>query len=134
MQRKAIIIRKSSDGKRCVCVDVENFETILAYAKLHQKKFNHMVGIILNQLRVPDLYDKENINKKVKSVTAMKFFKGRSNDRIYCKEFTQDDKTFTVVAVELFEKKKTQKNSPKTTHIINKISNYEYEIIERNAK
>jgi len=134
VRRKAIIIRKSSDGKRCVCVDAENFETILAYAKLHQKKFNHVVGIILNQLRVPDLYDKENINKKAKSVTAMKFFKGRSNDRIYCKEFTQDDKTFTVVAVELFEKKKTQKNSPKTTHIINKISNYEYEIIERNAQ
>ncbi|MDX1828874.1 MAG: hypothetical protein R3342_04930 [Lutibacter sp.] len=134
MQRKAIIIRKSSDGKRCVCVDVENAETILAYAKLHQKKFNHIVGIILNQLRVPDLYDKENINKQVKSVTAMKFFKGGSNDRIYCKEFTQNDKTFTVVAVELFEKKKTQKNSPKITHLINKISNYEYQIIERHSK
>lgn len=134
MQRKAIIIRKSSDGKRCVCVDIENYESILAYAKLHQKKFNHIVRIILEQLRVPDLYDKENINKKAKNITAMKFFKGRSNDRIYCKEFTQNDKTFTVVAVELFEKKKTQKNSPQINHIINKISSYEYEIIERDSK
>lgn len=132
MQRKAIVIRKSKDGKRCLCVDLEHHESILEYAKNHQKKFNHIVKIILENLRIPDLYDKEEINKKAKGITAMKFFKGRSNDRIYCKEFTQKDKIFTVVAAELFEKKKTQKNTQKIKNIINKIAKYEYEVIERN--
>lgn len=134
MTRKAFIIRKSQDEKRIICVDVENARSILSYAKMHKEKFNHIVRIILEGIRVTDLYDKEKADSKTKGVTAMKFFKGRSNDRIYCKEFTKDDKTFVVVAADLFEKKKTQKNTQKNNHIIKKISNYEYEIIERPSK
>ena len=87
MKRTAIIIRTSKDGKRKIAVDEENYQQILDYIKQdnrHKNKFNDICNIILNGLRNPDLYDKENINKKCKHVTAMKFFKGQENDRIYC--------------------------------------------------
>lgn len=96
----------------------------------HKKKFNHIVNIILQRLRVPDLYDKEEINSKCKGVTAMKFFKGRSNDRIYCKEVTLENKTFVVIAAELFELKKDQGVKQKIKNIIEKVGSYEYEIIK----
>jgi hypothetical protein len=60
----------------------------------------------------------------------MKFFKGQSNDRIYCKELTLEDKTFVVVTAELFEKKKTQGVKQKTKNIIEKVGSYEYEIVK----
>lgn len=61
----------------------------------------------------------------------MKFFKGQDNDRIYCKEMSLEDKTFVIIAAELFEKKKTQKNSKKNKPIIEKVGKYEYEIIRK---
>jgi hypothetical protein len=93
-----------------------------------QKKFNYIVNLILENIKMTDLYDKEDINNKATDVTAMKFFKGGSNDRIYCKEETLDDKTFIVIICELFEKKKSQKNKQVHNNIINKIAKYEYEI------
>ncbi len=38
----------------------------------------------------------------------MKFFKGQENDRLYCKQFSNSEGEFIVVAAELFLKKKTQ--------------------------
>lgn len=90
----------------------------------------HICSIILNNLKNRDLYDKEEINSKCKGVTAMKFFKGQTNDRIYCKEQTLEDKTFVVITSELFEKKKTQKVKGKNKNIIEKVGSYEYEIIK----
>ena len=110
MVRKAVIFQESTDGKRCVAVDADNAETILAYITQdarHEKKFRHIVELIINGLRNTELYDKEEINDRVKGVTAMKLFKGQENDRIYCKEFTTAGKTFVVVAAELREKKKS---------------------------
>ena len=111
MKRKAKIIRYNENKTIAICVDVENWGIISEYLKRdekHKKKFNYILEIILQRLRNTDVYDKEEINKKCKGVTAMKFFKGQSNDRIYCKEQTLEDKTFVVVTSELFEKKKTQ--------------------------
>lgn len=133
MKRKAKIIRKNANGTRLICVDVDNYDGILEYISRSpqiKKKFNYIVSIILEGLRNPDVYDKENINDKCKDVMAMKLFKGGTNDRIYCKEQTLDDKTFVVITSELFEKKKSQKNNQKTKNIIDKVANYEYEIIE----
>jgi len=131
--RKAKIIRYNKDKSIAICVDVETWKDISDYLKRdvkHKKKFNYIVEIILKRLRNTDVYDKEEINKKCKGVTAMKFFKGRSNDRIYCKEQTLEDKTFVVVTAELFEKKKTQGVKQKSKNIIEKVGSYEYEIIE----
>ncbi len=132
MKRKAVIFKKSDDGRRCVAVDSENATAILAYIQQdnrHEKKFRHIVSLILEGHRNTELYDKEEINDKAKGVTAMKLFKGQENDRIYCKEYTTSDgKLFVVVASELREKKKTQKNAHTENNLIEKVAGYDYEI------
>lgn len=132
--RKAQEIIKSKDGKRIICIDTDNWEAIFNYINQddkHKKKFHYICGVILDGHKNTDVYDKENINDKCKDVTAMKFFKGYSNDRIYCKEISLEDKTFVIIACELFEKKKTQKNSKKNTPVIEKIGKANYEIIRK---
>ena len=132
MKRKAKIIRYNDDKSRAICVDVKTASQILEYANRsdqHKKKFRYICDIILKNLKNTEVYDKENINKKCKDGTAMKFFKGRTNDRIYCKEQTIENKTFVVITSELFEKKKTQKVKGKNKKIIEKVGSYEYEII-----
>lgn len=109
MKRKAKILRSNASEKRILCIDSDNQAEILAYIKQdkrHLKKFNTIAGIILENLRIMDLYDKENIDKKSKNVTAMKFFKGQENDRIYCKEIKDGDTTFIVIMSVLMERKK----------------------------
>jgi len=132
--RKAREILKSKDGKRIICIDTDNWKTIIDYINQdvrHKKKFEYICGVLLDGHRNTDIYDKEDINDKCKDVTAMKFFKGQDNDRIYCKEMSLEDKTFVIIAAELFEKKKTQKNSKKNKPIIEKDGKYEYEIIRK---
>ncbi|MFZ4414880.1 MAG: hypothetical protein ACOYOV_17470 [Bacteroidales bacterium] len=133
MKRKAIIIRTSKDGKRQIAVDQENYSEIINYIaqdSRHKSKFNDICKIILDGLRNTDLYDKENINNKCKQVTAMKFFKGQENDRLYCKEIRQKNKVFVVVSAELHKRKKSQKNTQKEINLIEKVAGYEYEIIQ----
>jgi hypothetical protein len=133
VKRQAVIIRTSEDGKRQIAVDLENYSEILSYIAQdvrHKSKFNDICNVILKGLRNTDLYDKENINNKCKHVTAMKFFKGQENDRLYCKEMHQESKVFVVVSAELLEKKKTQKNTQKEINLIEKVAGYEYEIIQ----
>ena len=133
MGRKAKIIKTNADGTRAICVDVDNYKEIIEYisrSPAHKKRFNYITGIILEGLRMPDVYDKEEINDKCKGVTAMKLFKGGSNDRIYCREQTLEDKTFVVITSELFEKKKSQKINQRIKNTIEKVASYEYEIIK----
>lgn len=131
---KAREILKSSDEKRIICIDVDNWKEIYNYVNQddkHKKKFKYICGIILEGHRNTEVYDKENINNKTKDVTAMKFFKGNDNDRLYCKEITLEDKTFVIIACKLFEKKKSQKNNKKNIPIINNIGKSDYEIIRK---
>ncbi|MBC8152430.1 MAG: hypothetical protein H7Z72_05920 [Bacteroidetes bacterium] len=131
MKRKAVIFQESANGRRCVAVDAENAEAILAYVtqdSRHEKKFRHIVELILNGLRNTELYDKEEINDRAKGVTAMKFFKGQENDRLYCQEFTTPSKVFVVVAAELRERKKSQKNKQIEINLIETVASYEYDL------
>ena len=133
LKRKAVIFQTSTDGKRCVAVDAQNAETILAYVMQdarHQKKFRHIVELILNGLRNTELYDKEDINDRAKHIAAMKLFKGQENDRIYCQELTTEGKTFVVVAAELRQRKKSQKNKQIEINLIETVASYEYELDE----
>lgn len=133
MRRKAIIIEKSNDGKRCIAVDKENAETIRDYLeqdKRHLNKFIDICNLIFHGLSNRALYDKEEPDKKSKGVRAMKFFKGQENDRIYCKEMSLNDKTFVVITAELLLKKKTKKLSHREKSIIHKVASYDYEIEE----
>ena len=131
MKRKCKHIISSPDGSKAIYVDEQNEDEILNYLRQdnrHKKKFKVIADHILQGLRNTDLYDKEDINKRCKDVTAMKFFKGQENDRIYCKEISTEQKKFIVVASILYEKKKTTKLSQKEKSIINKVGGYEYEI------
>ena len=121
----------SYDGRRAIYIDEENCESIISYIKKnksHEKKFNYIAEIILEGYRNCDLYDKEDINEHCKDVTAMKFFKGRENARIYCKEMTTPKGTRIVIAAVLHPGKKSQKNSQVERNIINRVGGYEYEI------
>ena len=133
MKRKAVIIKKSKDGKRCIAVDSVNADIILAYLKQdkrHLNKFIDICNLIFEGLHNPSIYDKEEFDEKSHGVRAMKFFKGQENDRVYCKELTIKNKTFVVITSELLEKKKTQKLSHREKSIIHKVASYEYEIEE----
>ena len=131
MKRKAIEIRKSNDNRRAIYIDEQNAREIFNYInqdERHKKKFQFITDIILEGLKNTEVYDKEEIDEKSKGVTAMKFFKGQENDRIYCKEVAKEDKTFIVIACELHQKKKSKGISHKEKNLIKKVANYEYEL------
>ncbi len=131
MTRLCEILNISADGKKAVCIDKENKEAILAYIRQsnrHLKKFRHIVALILEGHKNTDLYDKEDIDDKSKDVTAMKFFKGQENDRIYCKEQRTPEGIYIIVTAEIYPKKKSDKVSKKEIPIIHKIAKYEYTI------
>ncbi|MFA6400281.1 MAG: hypothetical protein WCX31_01440 [Salinivirgaceae bacterium] len=119
----------TKDGKKAIYIDVENKNEILDYIrqdKRHLKKFKFITDIILSGLKNTKVYDKEDINEKCKDVTAMKFFKGQENDRIYCKEIKTETGTLIIVTSILHERKKDF--SAKEIAIINKVGGYDYEI------
>jgi hypothetical protein len=131
VKRQAKIIRSSDDGKRHIAIDAVNYQKIRDFIfrdDRHENKFIDVCNVILNGLKNTKLYDKENINARCKNVTAMKFFKGQENARIYCQEVRQRDKIFIVIAAELLERKKNKKNKQKEKNLIEKVAGYEYEI------
>lgn len=131
MKRKCEHIISSKDGKRAIYIDSDNKTEILGYInrdKRHNKKFKYITEIILSGYKNADLYDKEDINEKCKDVTAMKFFKGQENDRIYCKEIHSHTGTHIVVTSILHERKKGTELSSKEIAIIEKVGGYDYEV------
>lgn len=132
--RQAYILQSSKDGRRHLCIDVENENKIFDFLnedKTRIKKFRQIRDIVLRGLRVTELYGKEEIDSKSKNVTAMKLFKGGQNIRIYCKEQRSITGMFYVIAAELLPKKKDKKIKEKTKTLIHKVGSYEYEIVER---
>lgn len=132
MKRKCIKLVTSADYKRAIYIDSDNRKEILAYItkdERHRKKFQFIADIILGGHVNRSLYDKEEISEKTKGVTAMKFFKGQENDRIYCKEIKplSGACTYIVVAAVLYEKKKTTKLNNEQRQIIENIGGYQYE-------
>jgi len=133
VKRKAFVLQESEYGNKAICIDSENAETLFAFLnkdERHRKKFRYIADLILRDIKNTELYDKENINKKAKHVTAMKFFKGQENARIYCKEQRINNQLYIVVCCELLESKKSQTNNKSIKTLIDKISKYEYEIEE----
>lgn len=133
MKRNAIIIRQSVDGNRCIAVDEGNAEELLRFFrqdKRYQKKFNHICELIIGNHVNRELYDKEEPDDKSNGVRAMKFFKGQENARVYCKEISQGNMKFIVVAVEILKKKKQNKLTYKELNIIHRVAKYEYKEIK----
>ena len=109
MKRKAFILKYSENRDRAISIDAENAKEVLNYLQQdgrHRKKFRFITEIILSGLRNTNLYDKENIDKSAKKITAMKFFKGQENDRIYCQEKRINNKLYVIICCELYSRKK----------------------------
>ncbi|MCF8223721.1 MAG: hypothetical protein K9J25_11280 [Bacteroidales bacterium] len=112
-------------------MDEENSRSIFEYVsqdKRHIKKFQFICDIILEGLRNSKVYGKAQIDNKSANITAMKFFIGQENDRIYCKEIKKGDNVNIIIACELLEKKKNTKFKHREKTVIERISTYEYEI------
>ncbi len=136
-ERIAYIIHAKEELRRFICIDALEEERILKFIQeepARTKKFQHIVGLILNNIKNTDLYDKENINKAINDVYAIKMFKGGSNIRLYCKQVSGANGTFYVIVSELLEKKKSAKNTSGIKSIIEKVHNYEYQIKEYPAQ
>lgn len=131
MKRECKLVRASKDGKREIHVDFINKDEIKEYLfsdDRHKKKFQYICDIIFGGHRNTDLYDKEDINERCTDVTAMKFFKGQENDRIYCKELTLLNGVSIIVMSILHKRKKSNNNSKKEISLIETVALYEYEI------
>lgn len=131
MKRACKHIASSKDGKRSIYIDSENGEEILKYLRQdnrHLKKFQHISTIILEGHKNCELYDKEDVSDKAKDVTAMKFFKGQENDRIYCKEISTPLGVKIVVASVLYLRKKNSKLTVQQKKLIETVGSYQYEI------
>lgn len=134
VKRKAYIIKSSN--KRHVCIDAVNEEAIMKFLSedpARMKKFKYAIDIILQGLRVTELYDKEEINANCKDVTAIKMFKHGQNVRLYCKEQNTGEGIFFVIVAELLPKKKDEKVKGKSKSLIQKVATYEYEITKRGS-
>lgn len=131
MKRDSVFLIATKDEKKAIFVDKLNASEILHYInqdERHKRKFLFITELILRGIKNPQVYDKEVVGRTSTSVTALKFFKGQENDRIYCKELALNGQRIIVVAVVLIEKKKTQKLTKPIKSLIEKISKYEYEI------
>lgn len=131
MIRKCEIFAQSDDGKRAVCIDLENKVAILDFVMQtdrYKKKWLHIVQLILEGHKNTELYDKEEVNHKCKDVTAMKFFKGQENDRIYCKEQKMPEGILIIVTAEIYPRKKSDKVSKREIPIIEKVASFKYKI------
>lgn len=130
MKRKTKFLISNDENTRAIYVDLDNEKEILNYLnqdKKHKDKFRLISKIFLMGLKNPDQYDKENIDKKSQNVTAMKFFKKRDNDRIYCKEIEKKNRKIIVMS-ELLLKKKNKKVKQREKNVIHKVGGYKYEI------
>jgi len=129
--RKCEHLISTKDGTRAIFIDSVNKEQILEYIcrdERHRRKFQYIADLILGGHRNTNLYDKEDINEKCKDVTAMKFFKGQENDRIYCREIHSAKGTFIVITSILLERKKSNRLSSREIAIIEKVGGYKYEV------
>lgn len=133
MQRDALLIKKSEDGKRAFMVDTKNAKDILAILNqndAYKKKFQFALNQLLSGKITRDLYDKEDIEKGCEHIRALKLFKGKNNPRIYCQEKTVgENKVFVIIACDAVVKKTTSSGlSKKDKQTIRSIAKYEYEI------
>ena len=126
--RKCTLIASSLNKKRHVLVDDINSGVLFDYInkdQRHTKKFKFICDLLLGGHSNFQIYSKEEINSKSKGVTAMKFFPGQENDRIYCKEILFPDGILIVIAAELLIGKKQKQLTHREISIIEKVGNYE---------
>ena len=138
MKRNAKLIRLSVNGRKAFYIDEHNAAEILDFLERNsaaRKKFNMLLELLLEGRAPRDLYDREDFEKGCEHVTAIKLLKGKMNPRIYCQQYSDNEKqVFVIVAVELLEKKKAKKLSNTEKTIIRRVAGYEYNLIDDNER
>jgi len=127
-------MRISADGKTIIAVDSLTSEEILSYIRQdqrHKDKFKDIASVVLERLNNRHLYRREKISQKIKNVTAMRFFVGQENDRIYCQEMSEGDKKIVVLGILLLHKTSETLSSRELKEITT-LSSFKYEL-ERNT-
>ena len=106
-------------------VDLRNKDEIVDFLREKRKKARRIFYEIFSLRYNYDLYAKEEVSKKALNITAMKF-KGRGNERIYCKEYfiKENNREKKVVMITLYVKK-SQKGK-KIKNLIETIGGYNY--------
>ncbi len=133
MQRNATLYKTSKDGTREFYIDDLNTKELVKFLKQDKaniKKFNYVLDLLLEYKRTPrDLYDKENFEKGCENITAIKLFKGKRNPRIYCQQYSVNNKkVFVIIASELLVKKKSEGLTNKEKTIIRRVASYQYQL------
>ena len=105
-------------------VDLRNKDEIVDFLREKRKKARRIFYEIFSLRYNYDLYAKEEVSVKAKNITAMKF-KGRDNERIYCKEYfiTENNREKRVVMITLYYKDEMDK---KTKKLIEALGGYDY--------
>ncbi len=111
------------EGNIELYVDDLNGDDILSVLESNEKKFRRILVQINSGIYNNDIYGREEVSKKAKNVTAIKF-KGKSNERIYCKEFFQENKKVVMI---IAIKKKSQKVNKELKKLLETIGGYDYE-------
>lgn len=128
MRRNCIKIEGSERIK--LYVDEENAGQILSYCEQdeqYSKKYRYIKNALLRGIASNKIYQKV---KNCEDIWEVRFFpnvKGR-NDRIYCKQFDDDETKIFIIMVELYKGKKTQNIDKRIQSRLNEIKKYEYDI------
>jgi len=123
-------MRVSPDGRVIIAIDSLNLKEITSYIgqdHRHKDKFIDIANVILEGLNNRHLYKREKISSDINNVTAMRFFVGQENDRIYCQEMSDESRKIIILGT-LHLHKKCDELSQREIKEIKKLSRYEYEI------
>jgi hypothetical protein len=128
VKRQCFHFKSSSIYNRHIYIDAENAEEIYSYIQGNQKKFSYIIRRILEQnYMYYDDYKKIEIYGK-KGLSEMRVHPNGQNGRIYCKEISNEDGQFFVIAIKVLLKKKSQKINKEIEDSIKGLLDYEYDI------
>lgn len=127
-------MRESANGKVVIGIDSMTLKEITNYIgqdDRHKDKFKDIVKLVLEGLHNRHLYKREKLSSDINNVTAMRFFVGQENDRIYCQETSYKNKKVKIIILgKLHLHKPNNDLSDYEISLIKELSKYEYEIEE----
>jgi hypothetical protein len=128
----AVCIARNRTGRTRLYIDVLNFEDIRRYISGSGKvrdEFRDIWGIIKEDLRIPEKYNKVNARIKGKDFYEMIFKSNGRDDRILCVEM-KDRNSRKIIMIKLFERM-SAKSFPESAVVeIDKKGGFDYELEE----
>jgi hypothetical protein len=106
-----------------VYIDQKNKKDIEAIMALDPRKTRRALGLAIQGIHNGDLYGREDVSGKASNMFAIKY-KGKLNDRIYCKEI--DDGGRKIILITAYRKKGGVNTKTKT--IIEAAGKYVYDL------